>query len=136
MKPGLFFCAPRSFQLVFSILTLVLPMHAATPFPDPTSLPAQSNLPDPLIMFDGNKVAGSGEWFRKRRPELRELFQHYMYGTMPKPLKIQVSTGHIDKNFFGGKATKKQITLSFAEAGAPKINVLLLVPNVRRGPAP
>ncbi len=135
MKPA--FSRKASFvKLILPILMLIPPMHAATSFPEPAALPVQTNLPDPLVMLNGAKISSSDDWFRKRRPELRELFQHYMYGSMPKALKLEVSRGHVDKNFYGGKATKKQITLSFGSPGAPKINVLLVIPNVRRDPAP
>ena len=57
---------------------------AETPaLPDITKLPSVVNLPDPLIFLDGTKVADKAAWFNKRRPELKQLFQHYMYGYYP-----------------------------------------------------
>ena len=37
-------------------------------------LPAHAELPDPLIMLDGTRVATKEDWLQKRRPELKNLF--------------------------------------------------------------
>ena len=64
--------------------------HAAENFPPVAELPANAALPDPLVMLDGHRVKTKEEWFAKRRPELKELFQHYMYGyAPPAPEKIE-----------------------------------------------
>ena len=60
-------------------------------FPEPSALPSQAALPDPLVMFDGRRVTSRDQWFKERRPELKALFQHYMYGAIPpKPAHVQV----------------------------------------------
>src|SRR6188472_731585 len=52
-------------------------------------LPRQMALPDPLVMFDGQKVNTREKWISERRPELIRLFQHYMYGQLPsKPAAV------------------------------------------------
>ena len=58
---------------------------AQTRFPKTDELPSHPELPDPLVMFNGDRVATKQQWFDKRRPELKELFQHYMYGYLPPP---------------------------------------------------
>ena len=58
----------------------------AADFPEVAKLPARPELPDPLVMLDGAKVTTKEQWVEKRRPELKELFQHYMYGYFaPRP---------------------------------------------------
>ena len=47
---------------------------AAAGFPPVTQLPPRPELPDPLQTFDGKRVADREQWFRQRRPELKELF--------------------------------------------------------------
>ncbi|MDB6112711.1 MAG: hypothetical protein JWR69_4461 [Pedosphaera sp.] len=113
-------------------LGLVLPLLAA-PFPDISQLPAQPALPDPLVMSDGQRVTTRKAWFRQRRPELKALLQHYMYGTLPpKPKEIHFKVERVDKNFFGGKATAKEVTISLGKAtNAPSIQLLLVIPNAR-----
>ena len=77
-----------------SILTLAVGLCGAFPaagaapsaqasFPDPSALPPQAALPDPLVMLDGRRVTSRDQWFKERRPELKALFQHYMYGAIP-----------------------------------------------------
>src|SRR4029450_4671297 len=91
---------------------------------------------DPLLMFNGERVTNKKEWVNKRRPELKALFQHYMYGHMPPIAKIESTIERVDKHFFGGKATKKEVTIAFGPPDAPRIHLLLVVPNERKKPAP
>lgn len=124
--------------LVLTVLTVIVRGSAAIAgFPEASQLPAQPGLPDPLVMLDGQRVASKEEWFAKRRPELKALFQHYMYGQMPPaPEKIATTVARVDPNYFGGKATKKEVAIRFGPAAAPEIYLLLVVPNQRKGPAP
>src|ERR1035437_7734975 len=66
----------------------VFPATGAAPtsqasFPAPSALRPQAALPDPLVMEDGRRVTSRDQWFQERRPELKALFQHYMYGAIP-----------------------------------------------------
>src|SRR5687768_10138102 len=79
-------------------------------FPTASELPERVDLPDPLVMLDGKRIATKEEWFDKRRPELQALFQHYMYGYCPAPRKVESFTKYENKTFLGGKATLKDIT--------------------------
>src|ERR1700704_6151338 len=82
---------------LFNMTTL-----AATPFPEVSQLPAQTGLPDPLAMFNGERVTSSEQWSNQRRPELKALFEHYMYGEMPpSPARIESTVERVDKQFFG-----------------------------------
>ena len=106
-------------------------------FPEPSALPSQAALPDPLVMFDGRRVSSTNQWFRERRPELKALFQHYMYGAIPpKPAHVQTKVLGEYHDFLAGKATLKLLTLETGPTNAPRIDLMLVVPNARRGPAP
>jgi hypothetical protein len=60
-----------------------------------------------------------------------------MYGDLPpKPDKIEFHTGLVDKNFLDGKATLRLVTIGFGSADAPRIDLMLVVPNGRKRPAP
>jgi len=110
---------------------------SAGSFPDVAELPSNKSFPDPLVMFNGQRVTTREQWFKERRPELKALFQHYMYGYMPPPpANTRFTVESIDAKFFGGKATKKEIKIEFGPAGAPSIHLLLIIPNNRKGPAP
>jgi hypothetical protein len=103
--------------------------------PDMTSLPAQSTMPDPLILLDGRRVSSAAQWRSERRPELQALFQHYMYGNIPKRVPVKAVTRSVHRDFLDGKATLKLIALETG-AGGPMIDLLLVVPNGRPRPAP
>src|SRR4051812_39111744 len=98
--------------------------------PPPDKLPAQKELPDPLVMLNGQRVTSKEQWFKERRPELKKLFQHYMYGyAPPAPAKMEFRVERVDPKALGGKATLKEVTILLAGADGPKIHVLLVVPN-------
>lgn len=115
-------------------LLFVGPVFAA--LPEVSQLPPRPEFPDPFVMLDGSRAATKEQWLAKRRPELKALFQHYMYGYLPEPRKIEAKVERADPRAFGGKATLKEITISFGPAGTPPIHLLLVKPNGRKGPAP
>jgi hypothetical protein len=130
LLPTVLECLPLA--LLFAVGAAI---HAD--FPPTSKLPARPELPDPLTMLDGKKVTTKKEWVTKRRPELKDLFQHYMYGyAPPKPDNLQFKVERVDRKALGGKATLKEVTISFGPPDTPKMHLLLFVPNQRKGPAP
>lgn len=123
------------YLLCFSLYSFTVTLMAAD-FPSPDKLPAQPGLPDPLVMFNGDKVTTKEQWLQKRRPELKSLFEHYMYGKHPAPHKIETKVLHEDANAFGGKATLREIAFYLAGVEAPTFHVLLVVPNKREAAVP
>lgn len=93
-------------------------------------------LPDPLVMQNGEKVTSARQWTAKRRPELKRLFQQYMYGEIPpKPKKLDFKSAVVDEKFLGGKATLKLVTISIPGSATPKIDLMVVTPNaVRKAP--
>lgn len=106
----------------------------AAPFPDVSQLPPQP-LPDPLVMLNGERVTTAEQWFNQRRPELKALFQKYMYGHLP-PARPTFEVSPPDKRSLGGKATRKDVKIHLGRPNAPTLQLLLLVPNQRTRPAP
>lgn len=124
----------RTFLL---LATLTAPVTAAgADLPPVAKLPARPELPDPLVLLNGDRVTSKDQWFKQRRPELRELFQHYMYGYLPPSLKIEAKVEREDRKALDGKATLKEVTIAFGPSGTPPIHLLLVVPNERKAPAP
>jgi hypothetical protein len=115
-------------------------MAVAADFPPPDQLPPHPDFPDPLTTIAGDKVTSKEQWEAKRRPELKELFQHYMYGRLPEaPAKVEGVVLHEDKQAFDGKATLREVELHFDAFGKSNplpIRLLLTIPNDRKGPAP
>jgi len=131
---------PAPFRFFVCLVFLFMTMRqsvAAGPFPPVAELPSHGELPDPLLTFRGEPVRTKEQWLSQRRPELKALFQHYMYGYLPAPPEeIATRVERVDANYFSGKATKKEVTIIFGPPEAPTIELLLVVPNRRQGPAP
>ena len=53
------------------------------------------NLPDPLVLKNGQKVTTPAMWWNQRRPEIMEDFDREVYGRVPKNVppgpRVQVS---------------------------------------------
>ncbi len=109
----------------------------AAELPPVDQLPERPELPDPFLMLDGTRIETPEQWYEMRRPELKQLFQHYVYGYLPPPTPIQATVIQEDSDLFGGKATLKQVEIRFPALpdDAPRINLALFVPNAG-GPAP
>lgn len=119
---------------VLAVLGLAWTAHAA--FPPVSALPSRPELPDPLVMFNGERITTKEQWIQKRRPELKELFQYYMYGYLPAaPKKVEYQVQHENRQLFGGKATLKEVAILLGPS-VPELHLLLVVPNERKGPAP
>src|SRR6266545_1948194 len=110
--------------------TLVMAIPAFTAdFPPPDKLPAKPGLPDPTVAFDGTKITNMKDWEAKRRPELKALFEHYMYGQYPaKPAKVTAKVLFEDKAF-GDKARLSEVELTFGPPEWPKIYLLVCFPD-------
>ena len=104
-------------------------------FPRVADLPVRPDLPDPLVMLDGSRVVSARQWTQNRRPELKALFQHYMYGQIPAaPEVMAFKIDREDKTYLGGKATKREVTIEFGPPVIPPIHLLLVIPNGRSKP--
>lgn len=134
----MFLTSPVSLTAILAAIVLLLTASASSAqLPRFEDLPARPELPDPLVMLNGQRVTTRDQWIKQRRPELKSLFEHYMYGVAPPaPAKVNSKVDHEDRQAFGGKATLREITLRFGPAETPPIHLLLVVPNGRKEPAP
>lgn len=111
---------------------IAVTIPATSDLPAPAKLPAQPGLPDPTVSFAGTKISTARAWEAKRRPELKQLFEHYMYGRYPaKPEKITAKVLFEDAKALDGKATLREVEISFGPPEWPKIYLLIAVPNGR-----
>lgn len=95
-------------------------------------------LPDPFTCADGARVADAKTWSEKRRPELLELFRANMHGRSPaRPAEMKFQVTSTDPHALDGKATRKEITVTFSDdKEAPPMHLLLYVPNAAKKPVP
>ena len=104
-----------------------------------SALALGADFPDPLVAQDGAKIATKEAWEKTRKPELKELFQKYMYGRLPEPAKVTGAVLHEDPQAWGGKGTLREIEIHFTLFGKKHplpIRLMIAIPNGRKGPAP
>jgi len=125
-------------QLFPIALVGAVAVSAALPadLPPPDQLPASPTMPSPVVMRDGTRISTPADWEAKRRPELKTLFEYYMYGQYPaKPEKVTAQVRFEDAQAFGGKGTLREVEITFGPPEWPKIYLLVAVPNGKT-PAP
>ena len=117
-----------------ALLALLLASMSAfaAELPAPDTLPASAALPDALTMRDGTRISTKEDWQSKRAPELRALFQHYMYGALPAARAVKGEVLREDKAALGGKATLREV-LVHCGLGEP-VHLLVVIPNQRTRP--
>jgi hypothetical protein len=119
----------------------------ANPYPD---------LPDPLMLKNGKKVATAETWWKQRRPEIVEDFDREIYGRAPKntpSVKWEVVStnrdadvvtkklvGHVDNSSYPAISVDIQMTLTTPAAATGPVPVILefgfmRVPGSQSAPA-
>src|SRR3954462_12626386 len=101
----------RTIMLLLAFLSACAapPPEPKRDYPDPAALPPRPELPDPLVSFDGKRIESKEAWESLRKPELKALFQHYMYGVLPPVSEVGASVRRTDPKAYGGKATLKEV---------------------------
>ncbi len=124
---------------VVILIALNLATSEAADLPPFSELPSCADLPDPLEMLDGTPVTTPEMWREHRRPELKRLFQHYVYGYMPSAGDINAKVTKVVPDLLGGKATLKEIEIRFPWLKCdkpPVMHLALFLPNERSSGAP
>lgn len=122
--------------IVVSISFAALGAHAQK-LPPVDKLPIREELPDPFTMLDGSNIETPEDWYEKRRPELKKLFQHYVYGYQPPAPEIEVSEDAPPATILGGKALLKQLRVTYKDLpGAPPLHLALFLPTHVREAVP
>ncbi len=95
-------------------------------------------LPELLRCGSGQTVNKVDAWRKIRRPEILDAFSAQVYGRTPKiPVHLRAEVTATCTNAVGGLATRTLITLHlFDNPAAPKIQLMLYVPNAARKPVP
>ena len=95
-------------------------------------------LPDVLKLADGRPVRDAATWFEKRRPQIVRLFEENQYGRCPgRPADMSFDVFDKGGPAFGGKATRRQVTIHFSKDPAgPSMDLLIYLPVGAGKPAP
>ena len=82
-------------------------------------------LPDPLLLANGKRVKTAAVWWKKRRPELAELYDREIYGRMPAHVPaVTWSVRESKEDVVGGKPVLFRKLLGHVDNSAyPLINV-------------
>ena len=105
----------------------------ANPFP---------NIPDPLIMNDGQKVTSAKAWWEQRRPELVEMYSKYVYGRVPANVpKVTWTVTAVDRERLGftpviAKDIVGLVDNSTTPAISVRLHMTLVTPADAKGPVP
>ncbi len=105
----------------------------ANPFP---------NLPDPLVLNNGQKVMTAKMWWEKRRPEIVDMYEKYVYGRAPKDVpKVTWTVEAVDHEMIGfSPVIVKDLIGQLDNSSSPEISVklhmTLVLPSAEKGPVP
>ncbi|MDA2937343.1 alpha/beta hydrolase-fold protein [Acidobacteria bacterium AH-259-A15] len=96
-------------------------------------------LPDSLLSLDATKITTADAWWRKRRPEVLELFRKNVHGRSPLG-KLETMTfemGAVDGQALGGKATRTDLAVNLTgKPSGPRMDMRVYVPNDAAKPVP
>jgi len=116
---------PKAFLLCMSLLPLLVVGQQQVNYEE-SQVPAYE-LPELLKSNQGKEIKSKQAWENIRRPELLETFSDQMYGRTPvEEIPVTYEVLAENKQALGGKATMRQVQLSFSKNGK-KINALLLL---------
>ncbi len=104
--------------------------------PGVAELPHEAKLRDPLTFRDGSRVASKIDWDR-RRAELKQLFQHYEYGTLPPtPESIVISAGEVASDeTLNARVQPIKVTMTHRDRTLV-LEIRLILPNQKKATYP
>ncbi|MGA2797571.1 MAG: glycosyl hydrolase family 28 protein [Thermoguttaceae bacterium] len=102
--------------------------------PGVDELPVRADLPDPMVISDGAKVATKEQWI-KRREEIKRTLEYYAVGEMPPPpgnvKGVEVAT----ETVLDGKVKYRLVHLTFGPEEKLSLDIGIFTP-VEGGPFP
>ncbi len=105
----------------------------ANPYPD---------IPDPLTMNDGAKATTAQIWWKRRRPEIVEMYSKYVYGFVPENVpEVTWTVRAVDHEFIGFTPVLAKDLIGTADnasypAISVKMHMTLVTPANAKGPVP
>jgi hypothetical protein len=100
------------------------------------------NVPDALVMDNGEKVTTADQWWKQRRPQIVEGFEKYVYGRIPANVpKVTWTVVASEKESLGfHPVIAKQLSGHVDNSSYPAISVnlrmTLVTPANAKGPVP
>lgn len=133
----------KTSALLFGVLAgFASASHAASPAVVPPNYDEAKTgsyeLPPLLLTRDGRTVSDAATWRSVRRPELLEALAVEVYGRTPQlPVEVRARIIATRPDAVEGLATRTIVELRpLEDPEAPKIKLMLYVPNAAPGPVP
>ena len=101
---------------------------------DPKPYLQKKGLPDPLVFNNGSYVKSLEDW-NKRRGEILDLFRRECFGFNPveRPKDLSFKLLKKDENALGGKATRKEVQISFSGPGGKmSFRAIIFIPKSKK----
>lgn len=110
-------------------LAPLVSVPAEEPIYDEALVPAYQ-LPDPLILTDGDKITSAQQWESLRRPQILALFEQHVYGKVPAAIPLRSELLSIDRAALQGLATRREVRIYFhTSSPQPRMDLLFYLPN-------
>ena len=99
-------------------------------------------IPDPLTSNDGTAVTTPEQWWKKRRPEIVEMYSKYVYGRVPASVpKVTWTVTAVDHEMIGftpviAKDLVGEVDNSAYPAIKVKLHMTLVTPAMAKAPVP
>jgi hypothetical protein len=94
-------------------------------------------LPDPLTFNDGSDVSTAADWRNRRRAEVLDLFETYVYGKTPAGSIDARSVVLSEGEACDGKARRKEVRIYFTDRDdRPYLDLLIYIPAKLKTPSP
>jgi len=95
-------------------------------------------LPDPLVMANGERVTSAAIWYERRRPEIRKLYEEWVYGRAPgRPGGMSFEVTSTSVHALNDKAVRKEVSIYFSERkDGPRMDLLIYIPKQAPQPVP
>jgi len=125
----------------FSFVALCLPvsslLHADEFNYDEAKVPAYT-LPELLKAEDGTAIDSTELWNSKRRPELLQLFEEHVFGTLPQgEFQLRTKLRSENSKALNGLALRREVTVFFTDDDqGPQMDLLIYTPADCNKPVP
>lgn len=94
-------------------------------------------LPDVLTCNDGKVIKTARQWEKKRRPEIKAIYENEMFGKVPaRPADMHFGLSTPDSLVYDGKVLRRRIWVYLDAAEQHKFEVMLHLPVKHAGKIP
>ncbi len=140
-RTAAFICAGQPVQRLCAFIAMtavVLHPAAAEEFNYDESKVPEYQLPALLTAEDGTEVKTPEDWQNVRRPQILQMFEQHVYGSLPPAApQLRTRVRSESRTAVGGKAVRRELTVYFSDDDrGPRMDLLIYTPLNATGPVP